>query len=357
MKYTEYNKKDIVKELQNLKSELGKFPTVAEIRKSNNALANAIYKSGLRLTELRKEIDGNIGGKRPNGYWKNFDNLSSAITPLIKNNVFPSQKKIATISGGAREAIRYFGGIQEVARRMGYETYSFYKASDGHLLRSSLELIVDEFLYSRDINHEIDGIISKDFKYRYDFKIGTTFVEIWGYGGKDYLNRRVKKEKLYELEKSKLISIEQSAFEGDVEKNLQEIFSRFSSVVTRPFDIENLFKVSGFWNDKRILQEIKKLFEKQNRFPTQKDMRDVSGLVGAVQRAGGGNHFREMMGVPPIRLNFWNDETILVELSKVSAEIGKIPTCRDLEKLERFDLRSAILKNKGFRHYQGLLGI
>ena len=165
MKYLAYTETDIDTELMELKTSLGQFPTTQQIASLRPTLLNAIYKQGLNYNYFRNKIEGTVE-KIANGFLNNFDNLETFIKPLVKNKMFPSLYTIAKASGGARESVRYFGGLRIVAQRMGYELSTFYKSRDGHHLRSCYEVIVDEFLYSRDICHDVDGQINKNYKYR-----------------------------------------------------------------------------------------------------------------------------------------------------------------------------------------------
>ena len=52
-----------------------------------------------------------------------------------------------------------------------------YIADDGHKVRSSYELKVDNWLYHHSISHATNQRIQN---YYYDFKVGEYFIEIWG---------------------------------------------------------------------------------------------------------------------------------------------------------------------------------
>ena len=300
MKYSTYTKQDITQELLQLKTMLGRFPTGNDIHKHKPTLGNAIYKNGLKLSQFRKEIQGDFI-KRPNGYWQDFHNLSAAIKPLIKNNVFPTLSTIAKMSGGAREAVRDFGGLRNVAKQMGYNLCTCYQASDGHYLRSSYEYLVDEFLTSRKIPHEVDGKISPKHNYRYDFKVGDYFVEIWGLTArKEYEEKRKIKERLYCDLGLKCVSVESHLFEQsseEIDSSLSAIFLilGFCTAIKTPFYMGDALRLVGFWNEARIIEELKKIIH-NGTFPTQKEMLNTSGLAGAVSKHGGISRFKKLMG-------------------------------------------------------------
>lgn len=82
-----------------------------------------------------------------------------------------------------------------------------YTASDGHIVRSKMELRVDDWLSSHGIEHECAPKLPFSNRHRADFKVGDTFVEIWGVRGsarydatKRWKKRKYKKYSLHLLE-------------------------------------------------------------------------------------------------------------------------------------------------------------
>jgi hypothetical protein len=298
--------------------------------------------------------------KRPKNYWKDFNNLESAIKSLMFENAFPSYDRIIKGFPGSVAAIRYFGGLRAVANKMGYELCNFYKTKDGHYARSYYEAVFDEFLYSRNIKHLPEGLIDKNYNYRYDFKVDDYFIEIWGYRHTKhvahYIKKRKFKERLYRKLKLKLIPVEFQLFNGDnatIERNLEKLFLNLGYDIKRKkeFDINKLTKIMGFWNETRIIKEIKNLIIHNGHFPTHKEMRATSGLACAVQRTSSINAFRKLMGFSKVRLP-WTDERIIIDIIKIYKDIGKMPTDQYLYKIKRSDLRSAMSKRRGIKHYQ-----
>lgn len=105
------------------------------------------------------------------------------------------------------------------------------KCKDGHVVRSGLELLVDNWLYDHALPHVCEPKLP--FRGKADFLIGDIWVEVWGisprkadspFGGKvaeKYLARRKVKEKLYREHLLRLIGLERS----DVLHRLDEILS------------------------------------------------------------------------------------------------------------------------------------
>lgn len=51
---------------------------------------------------------------------------------------------------------------------------------DGHLARSTYELRVDDWLTEHHVAHEIEPRYDWDRRFRADFLVGTTYIEVWG---------------------------------------------------------------------------------------------------------------------------------------------------------------------------------
>ncbi len=101
-------------------------------------------------------------------------------------------------------------GVQ--IRQSGYPNNQRYIAEDGHKVRSSLELRVDNWLREHNLPHEYEPQIN-DTNYKADFLVNGTFIEIWGIrGNKHYDEKRQKKLSAYAKNKLPLISLYQSDF-------------------------------------------------------------------------------------------------------------------------------------------------
>ena len=94
-----------------------------------------------------------------------------------------------------------------------------YQASDGHMVRSSYERKVDDWLSENGIEHEYDPILpfglsgKVNRKCRADFKVGCCFVEIWGMTClARYRTKMEAKIALYEQHHLQLIGITEDDF-------------------------------------------------------------------------------------------------------------------------------------------------
>ena len=298
--------------------------------------------------------------KSPN-YWNNWDNLSQMIKSLIKNDNFPTTEVIKKeLGNGAYKSVLKFGGIKVVAEKMGYDLVSYFKTSDGHYVQSSYEYLFDEFLYQNNIPHEVGGLISEKYSYRYDFKIGEHYVEIWGYEKHEnnkwcikYNKKRATKETLYQKLGLKLISIEC----GDFDKNNEDLCVFFKNIVylmnikVINNDVFNFVKPSKYWNYDNTFVEFQKTIKTIGRFPKIAELK--FGLAFAIHKYGGIKHFKEIFGEPAS--NHWTPDTIVQSLKTLTDELGHFPTCNEL-KNKHSGLLDAIERNGKINKYRELLG-
>lgn len=62
----------------------------------------------------------------------------------------------------------------------GWQAGRKFDGVDGHALRSTYEQRVCDWLYRREIEHYVEPAYPWDRRYHADFRIGSTFVEVWG---------------------------------------------------------------------------------------------------------------------------------------------------------------------------------
>ncbi|TFG23093.1 MAG: hypothetical protein EU532_13785 [Promethearchaeota archaeon] len=115
------------------------------------------------------------------------------------------------------------------AKRYIPESATSFKCTDGHIVRSKAELIIDNYLYNCNISHEYEKAIKVNGKtilydwYLPEFEI---YIEYWGFYGKNYMKRKEEKIKLYKKGKLKLISIEDIMFK-DIYFHLEELLKEY----------------------------------------------------------------------------------------------------------------------------------
>lgn len=126
------------------------------------------------------------------------------------------------------------------------------------------------------------------------------------------------------------------------------------------FGVETIQKPAGYWTDETILIELKKIQDGAGYLPTYGKLQELGykGLIGQIDRHGGMNKFRELLGVEIIRVpaGHWTEEMTLKEIKKISGEIGHFPTWNELKAMERSDLQHAINRNGSYNKFRELLG-
>lgn len=99
--------------------------------------------------------------------------------------------------------------------RDGWQKGKRFTCEDGHLARSTYELRVDNWLTEHGIEHQVEPTYPWDRRYRADFLVGQTYVEVWGVvGNPTYQARRAMKIERCKAEEIDLIQIGHWQFAG-----------------------------------------------------------------------------------------------------------------------------------------------
>jgi hypothetical protein len=185
-------------------------------------------------------------------------------------------------------------------------------SSDGHYLDSSYELMVDWYLVSRRIPHVIHGFISRPYPYRFDFKVGDIYIEVWGLSKswqsqpyRNYDKKRLIKEALYQKLGMKIISLEGNLFEKsytEIESQLDKIFSSYDIDIIRKdfsYSIDDFFKGKNYWTFENTLKELKVAIAEMGHWPTVEELINLGKrqVQKAMQKHGGRNVFRHALGL------------------------------------------------------------
>lgn len=121
-------------------------------------------------------------------------------------------------------------------------------------------------------------------------------------------------------------------------------------------------KSPRYWADEsNIIKELKQVLEKSGRFPLNNELADMDrqDLLAAMNRMGGTNKFRELLGydVENKSPNYWSDDNnIIKELRDVVDELGYYPSCCELGYRNRHDLAGAIITHGGTNKFRRALG-
>ncbi len=115
---------NVEKELSEVISELGHFPVYDELEKLGySGMTSAICEYHGGILRVRKKM-GFKDGRKPNDYWKQWINVEKELTEIISElGHFPSHNELrSTRNLSLSNAIsKYHGGFSEVKIKMGYK--------------------------------------------------------------------------------------------------------------------------------------------------------------------------------------------------------------------------------------------
>jgi len=92
-----------------------------------------------------------------------------------------------------------------------------YRTEDGHYVRSKSELIIDNWLYNKNIVHAYEKKLPTKENLLSDFYLpqGKVYIEFWGYENQDkYLKRKKIKQNIYKKYKFNLIELNDKEVEN-----------------------------------------------------------------------------------------------------------------------------------------------
>jgi hypothetical protein len=333
----------------------GRFPTHKDVVQHGWWEIDRVTKKlgGYRAARLQfgfQELE------KKKGYWRDWNNITMYLQKhfpaLLKSGQCPTVEMMKA-TGEYPSFVYCNGGLPEICKRLKLVPAIGFQARDGHFVRSFFELLLDEYLYSRQIDHTPEVKPFKDHNFRCDQKVGNYYIELWGYGYKDFGNykkRRKQKERLYRRHGLTLIALEVSFFRASVkkiERQFDDLFAPlgFSVVKKKPFSMRSITQVVSYpWNEETVKAHIQNYISRYGEFPAQKKLgaAGMSGLAARIQQFGGFPYFRSLMGFSPWQpKRKWNDATITTRLRAICERLGRFP--KDVELSS--DLRNAIRKN------------
>jgi len=114
---------NVEREVQEVIDKIGHFPTPSEFRNLNlSTLASAIPKYHRNMRSIQKRM-GYEPKRKPNGYWKEWENLEGELQEVIDEiGHFPSQIELKNqgFSSIHSSIHKYHGNYSSVKERMGY---------------------------------------------------------------------------------------------------------------------------------------------------------------------------------------------------------------------------------------------
>ena len=199
-------------------------PEINLRRKKNGKIR---YERIIKEENQRREQLGLPLIKKKRLIFKDINNLIQ-LKELYLNKKLTSTQ-IGKIFGYSDTSIRRELHSINIKLRKGYhKDYYRLKTDDGHIVRSSLEREVDNYLFHHQLPHQYDIRICSDRTLRCDFKIGEYFIEVWGLIGVDeYEKRMIKKMEIYQNNHLKLISIFPK---DDIHQKLSFLIPLFSKI-------------------------------------------------------------------------------------------------------------------------------
>jgi hypothetical protein len=261
----------------------------------HNDLAGVLYKYG-NLNEFRQEIGAS---RRRYNYW-NEATVIEELSPIIeKHECIPSYDMLKSMNKHALlKAISKLGGSTYFATLLNVPIRTLHKANDGDWLQSSYECIFDNILSKYNISHRTHTLISPHHRYKCDFLIGKTYIEIAGYYRKDddtYMRNLNRKIHLYKELKKDHIVIPQKVFLqriNKIEDEVLSILSRIMSLKTKINRVDNEVNIMPrlYWtNLKNIKKELQPLIKEYGRMPKSSELtaHKKHGLIGAINKYHG----------------------------------------------------------------------
>jgi hypothetical protein len=309
---------------------------------------------------------------KPKGYWQNIENvkvfLNEQFPLLVQNGHLPTYEMVRQV-GSCPNFIKIHGGVEGLCKKLRLQPASGFLTRDRHFVRSYYELLLDEYLYSRGIDHEPEFKPFRGKAYRCDQKVGQNYIEIWGYPygssfkyTEAYNKKRRLKESLYKKHNLNLVHLESDVFRGViqiVESRLNQTFSYlgYETEAKHPFTMSAIAtQVSYPWTEDTVKEAIEQYMETFGEFPTQKaaHKNGHGQLVYRIEQFGGFHSFRDKMGISPWKkVSIWSDDRIKKELNELAVLLGRFPKQEDLGSA----LMNAVREGGGLIHFKKELGI
>ncbi|HEY9803554.1 MAG TPA: hypothetical protein V6D25_24635 [Leptolyngbyaceae cyanobacterium] len=388
LKWTE---ETILQKLEQVIETLGYFPSGTDLDSMGLAgLRGAIERFGgkqkfWKLLGMPSHQDRQLGDT---DLIESAESVKQAIEELANNlGHFTTckeiqQLKLNILNIGIK---KFFGNISKLAEEIGIDKRQFLllKARDGHILRSVSEIIVDNILSYHSVEHLSEGQIDEksERNFKYDFKVADldgnpVFIEIWGYRSKDenkaiskivkaYLERKEEKINFYIEKGIKYISLEGHWFDKSINLIYQKVTTELlkANIISNPpkqLSQEAIeFLIYNVYDTEAILQDITEIAMSLGHMPTARDLMKINrgDLIDNILKLGGFPHLRKILKLDKKQIEKkWSKEKLREELEPFVQQLGRLPTAKELEKVNRLDIVGGIYKNGGHRKVAEDLG-
>lgn len=110
-----------------------------------------------------------------------------------------------------------------------------YRAEDGHKVRSTHEMIIDNYLFNHNIRHVYEKIVysmNSNDKCTCDWYLPDydVYIEYWGLDGKRYNEEKIYKLNIYKENELKLLEIEKDDLFNKLNDKITEFISKQKKV-------------------------------------------------------------------------------------------------------------------------------
>lgn len=309
-----------------------------------------------------------LESRKPLGYWSQEENVVTECRLLQDNCDFLPSVTFMRASGmtSLANAIDQHGGSTRLAKKHGLQLSptQYFKANDGHYVQSGYEYNVDNLLHEYSVRHETFPRIPFS-KFRADFKIGDTYVEVSGYKRKDksafcqrYHARLRKKLKHYELHSISKIVVycEEFLRPRVVLAKLQPLIDDYGDPEA-DVDVENIITPVTEWvKEEFVLNAWSELVEEIGHFPTTQEASDrgFSSLVVYTSKFHDGiAAMAQKLGYTPKELprGYWKDfENVKEHVLPACKHLGYFPAADDFRQGQHGLSGSAL---QAIREYHG----
>ncbi|MBN8855299.1 MAG: hypothetical protein BGO55_24155 [Sphingobacteriales bacterium 50-39] len=361
-----WNKEKVISRLKILHSE-GHDLSKRNLRKIGHAdLAGNIHRYGW-LSKIREEI-GAPGRKYK--HW-NDDTIVVGLEPIVKQfDCIPSQTVLRSIKRqDLIAAMRKHGGVRRFSELMNVPIRTLHKADDGHYLQSSYECIFDNILNKHHIPHQTHVLITPDLRYKCDFLIQKTYIEIAGYyrkGDDTYERNMQKKERIYKRLNKDVIIIPARVFKQRPELIEMEVLSILKKIKGLKRKIKNTGSGHGimpriFWsNAENIKVILQPHIEKYGRMPQGSELKreGLGALVSAVTKYHNSLFdLAEKWGLETkgVRKGHYTAARIRQEYVEICLEQGRTMSVSELRSLGKINLANAIDRTRCIKSLRSFL--
>ena len=358
---------NVRKELEKIIEDVGAFPTSSQLIKigySGLSTGMQQYHGGIRNVRTKMGYENEF---RPNGYWKEWENVEKEIKKLRKKlGHFPSSTEmdkngLASLSGAI---VQYHGGMKEVRKKFGAESnikpVGYW--DNWNNLEKELKLVIKQlghFPTQKELQKLKKSSLTigigrhggfAAIQERMGYEISQRPDGYW----KDFSNVQKELEKIVgETEEFPTQTYLTSNGYGSLNHGIIKYHKGLTSV-RKKLGYGELVKPKGYWkNWKNVKRTLKKIVKELGHFPNRKDFdeKGYSRLPGAILEFHGGmRNVREKLGYEQARVadgewkKFSNVKNVLLDLEE---KLGHFPSQSEIVNAGYGGLPSAIVSYHG----------